>query len=148
VGTPSALRGAFLLEKEMERTVDITDLLKSHIDMHTFSASIAELGNSAAKITWTNALEYTRSHPLLKLEQYADFCEHLRGYGAWDREEIDAWDKNTLDALALQLIAGDLRECGLDKDWRSNHAWRAYEQSEGVGGLYRTKKRVYWSFAD
>lgn len=86
--------------------INVTELLPN-FDPSTYSASNAELGEDAARITWENSLKLQTN--LLKTpEQIEAFKEHLTGFGAWD--DIQSWSKQQLEALLVQLIAGDIRE--------------------------------------
>lgn len=88
--------------------IDITSLLET--DMFPFSHSQAEGGQNAGPETWQAALNGPR--PLLSTpEEFAAFRDHVRDFGAWEHEEIDGWDENECQALFLQLIAGDVRQC-------------------------------------
>lgn len=88
--------------------INITSLLEE--DMFPFSHSAAEGGQNAGRNTWKAALDGPR--PLLNSpEEFAAFRDHMRDFGAWDDEEIDGWSGNECQALFLQLIAGDCREC-------------------------------------
>lgn len=81
-----------------------------HEDPYRFSASIAELGKDAARITWNNALEAAKTWEAIQPEN----LPHLRGYfktfGAWSSEELEAMSLEELRALTIQLISGDWRE--------------------------------------
>lgn len=88
--------------------INITHLLET--DMFTFAHSRAEGGENAGQNTWNAALKGPR--PLLQmLEEFEAFRDHVEGFGAWDKEEIAAWDENECQALFLQMIAGDVRQC-------------------------------------
>lgn len=67
--------------------------------------------------------------------------EHVKGYDAWDREEIDAWSPDECNALFIQLISGDLREAGLDDCETDEFDWQGYEERQAAGtvnsNLYR-----------
>lgn len=88
--------------------INITSLLGT--DMYEFSHSAAEGGENAGRNTWKAALEGPR--PLLNTpEEVEAFRGYVKKFGAWDYEEIAAWDENECQALFLQFIAGDVREC-------------------------------------
>ena len=59
------------------------------------------------------------------------FKGHVRGFGAWSDEEIDTWDNIELNALFIQLISGDIRECSLSN---SPPDWEEYERECEGGG--------------
>lgn len=88
--------------------INITPLLEE--DMFPFSHSAAEGGPNAGPNSWRAALAGPR--PLLNSpEEFEAFRDHVRSFGAWDDEEIAAWSDNECQALFLQLIAGDCRQC-------------------------------------
>ena len=106
--------------------IDITEFFKSLVCPQWYSASILELGQNAATITWEHAKNDSKNFNLLPTEAMKEaFKGHVRGFGAWNDEEINAWDNTELNALFLQLIAGDVRECSLSN---SPPDWEAYEQ--------------------
>lgn len=88
--------------------INITHLLNT--DLYEFAHSRAEGGENAGPDTWKAALNGPR--PLLNSpEEFEAFRDYVNGFGAWDAEEIAAWDENECQALFLQFIAGDVREC-------------------------------------
>lgn len=103
---------------------DVTRLVYD-VDPFDLSASVAERGKNAGPETWANALACAGDAPLT-VEDREGAKRFFRGFGAWDREEIEAWSDAELDALILQMAAGDLRELqslcpgdGLgDVDWK------------------------------
>jgi len=94
---------------------------------YEFSASVAEMGVNAGRITWDNALGHAKDSPLLSSEEQLDALRaHVQGFGAWSEEEIAAWSEEECNALFIQLISGDMRESGMDGgmaefDWEEYH---------------------------
>ena len=94
------------------------------------SASAAELGPDAGRITWENA---KREAPMLATE---DQLGALRSWaldsGGWNHEEVAAWDEAECNALFCQLVSGDWRELeSLASDDNGDIDWaRARELSE------------------
>ena len=95
-----------------------------------YSASAAELGPDAGRITWAHACEDSPDYAAELLPD-ADSRESWRDYvgtwGAWNATERAAWSDAELGALLLQSIAGDMRECGIGPDstaadWARYHA--------------------------
>lgn len=90
--------------------IDITFLLsENEYDLMDYSASAMELGNDAGSITWNNSKEsgiVFVSTP----EEIQEAQDYIQGFGSWSETEIKAWSLTELNALILQLIAGDLRE--------------------------------------
>lgn len=116
--------------------IDITDFVMNEAPMD-YSASIAEIGRGAGKITWSAALERASEAPRLiadnpdALDAWRD---DVREFGAWDDEEIDAWSAEECEALFIQFIAGDMREMDFDPDW-SDDDWSAYQKEAEAGQL-------------
>lgn len=94
-----------------------------------YSASVAEIGNNAGADTWRAACEDSSTYMILNTDDKRQAMrDYVRGFGAWTDEEIDAWTDIELNALLLQMIAGDIRESVLDDD---RSAWpEYYEQGE------------------
>ncbi len=118
--------------------IDVTHFVET-ADAYEFSASRAELGNDASKITWNNAKREAAESPLLPEDAIEEFNRWVRGFGAWEQEEIEAWDATERNALLIQFISGDLREleslCYSD-DGEYGIDWQKAEtlQSEGTIG--------------
>lgn len=91
--------------------VCITHLMADPHSMVEYSASVAEQGGNVGAYTWGNAMETAGELPLVTSE---DGLQELRNwfseFGAWDSEEIASWSADELNALLLQMIAGDIRE--------------------------------------
>ena len=101
------------------------------VDASEFSASVAELGQDAGKITWDNARSYANERPLLTSDAELNALrDHMRGFGAWEDDEIAGWDKDECNALLVQLISGDIREAGLDTN---EPDWQEYEEGSQAG---------------
>ena len=113
--------------------LDITEFFNSCVPKH-YSASVAELGNGAGTITWQNALDRDAGH--LDTEEKRDaFKAYIRGFGAWDDEEIDAWSQRVLSALLIQVIAGDMREDRLRAGMK-NGEWLDITPETSRGSIY------------
>ena len=139
--------------------IDITDLFNAlaETNLMLFSASVAEMGEDAGSHTWANCMDRADPEqddyiPLLDDEDKVQALrDHCRGFGAWDKEVIDAWTKQECEALFIQLIVGDMREAHLDPE---DPDWEAYEKScetQGgrlFGGPMSTDGRVYYSLGD
>ncbi len=89
--------------------IDVTRFVET-ADACEFSASRMELGDNAGKITWDNAKREAAESPLLPLDATDEFNAWVRGFGAWDKEEIESWDATDRNALLIQFISGDLRQ--------------------------------------
>lgn len=78
--------------------------------MFDFSASRAERGQNAGPETWANAKAEAAERPILAADDLDGFRDFMREFGAWEDEEIDAWDATECNALLVQMVAGDMRE--------------------------------------
>jgi hypothetical protein len=91
--------------------IDVTHMVDDAHRMPMLSGSVAELGKDASKITWDHSLAYASEHPLLETDD--ERCaarDHFAGYGAWSREEIDAWPEEHLQGAMCQDVAAAIRE--------------------------------------
>lgn len=84
------------------------------------SGSQAELGKSAGRFTWCNALEIAKERETWLKSDETAACEGMRGWaretGAWEKEEIAAWSVDHCLALFVQNVASELRMLGSDAD--------------------------------
>ena len=129
--------------------INITKLA-TEADVFDFSASRAERGANAGPETWANAKQEAAERPILSGDELADFRDHVRGFGAWDDEEINAWDATECNALFIQMAAGDMREaeslCPGDGpggvDWE---AYKALSQEGTVSGrIFASGEDVFY----
>lgn len=118
--------------------IEITSLLE--MDCFNLAHSMAEGGENAGRNTW-NASKKAAAEmrpPLLdteeKLEAMRDFA---RASGGWTREEIAAWSAEEIEALFLQWIAGDVRQCPAVEGGRADSLdeinWQEYEAQASAG---------------
>ncbi len=88
--------------------------LTSLLDLRAFDLSHSQMegGPNAGPQSWDAAKEQADETALLdtpeKLEAFRDW---VRPSGGWDKEEIDAWGDQECNALFLQWVAGDVRQC-------------------------------------
>lgn len=127
--------------------LDITDFFNT-CEPKAYSASIAEIGEDAGTITWQNAIDRSEEDMLLDTEEKRDaFKAYIRGFGAWDDEEIAAWSHEELNALLIQFISGDMREDGLHANMEYEE-WNALDPENSIGRIYggplTTDGRVYF----
>jgi len=102
--------------------LDITDFFNTE-EPQQYSASVAEIGNNAGKVTWDNALECSRN--FVTEENKAEFISFFDGFGAWD--DLEDWPINELNALVIQYISGDIRE------FEDCDGWEDYEDQSEAG---------------
>ncbi len=100
-------------------------------DAYDFSGSVAERGEHADRDTWNNAKRESVDSPLLTTpEQLNALREYVKGFGAWDRDEIASWNDVECNALFIQLISGDIREMGLNDTFLDEFDWNEYESND------------------
>jgi hypothetical protein len=106
--------------------LDITEFFNTARPSY-YSASVAEMGEDAGRITWANSVD--AADTWVAWLDTEEFREHMRGFGAWTEEEIAAWSDAELTALLIQLISGDIRESGL----QTGTSWAEYEEAAQAG---------------
>ena len=130
-------------------TVNITSFIAEGC-MRDYSASAAELGPNAGQYTWQACTENAPEWQFIPADQLDYFREWFSHCGAWSRKEIAAMPDAELQALCLQWIAGDARECGLDKpapDWASIR--EDQESGRIPSSIYRDDDgSIYWECAE
>ena len=129
--------------------IDITSFFEN-VDPFEFSHSIAEGGPNAGPNTWRAALREASESPLLTTPEQLDALrDHMRGTGAWEDDEINAWSPEECNALFIQLISGDMREADLDAEAPD---WEAYERGaeRGLfnGYIFHSADRIYYALSD
>jgi hypothetical protein len=130
--------------------IDITEFFNS-ADPFEFSHSRSEGGPNAGPETWQAALREGAESPILTTPEQLDALRgHLRGYGAWSREEVAAWSPAECNALLVQLISGDIREAGLEGQAIEEIDMKAYESfCENQGGsLTFSADRAFYYLGD
>lgn len=96
-----------------------------------YSASVAEIGQDAGRATWSAACDDAPDYDHLNTEEKREaFRAHVGDFGAWSDDEIAAWSDDEIAALFLQMVAGDIREAGLDT---SAPDWVEYENGAEAG---------------
>lgn len=115
--------------------IEITSLLE--MNAFELSHSRMEGGDMAGPNTWQAALSLAdeTDPPILdteeKLQAMRDFA---RASGGWDDEECAAWSPQEVNALFLQWIAGDVRQCpakleGITFEERDGQWWHSDESA-------------------
>jgi hypothetical protein len=103
-----------------------------------YSASIAEIGNDAARSTWQAANDDSDDFPMLDSDdKREEFRRYVKTFGAWEDSEIRSWSDSELNALLIQMISGDIREANLDTE---NPDWTQYEKDSESG---RVSGRIF-----
>jgi len=133
--------------------IDVTTLATEG-EMFDFSASVAERGRNAGPETWANAKAEAAARPLMSDDELPEFRDYMRGFGAWDEDEINGWSADECNALLVQLVAGDLREAEslCPGDGPGGIDWDAYrELAEGgtcSGRTYTSGDCVFFYVGD
>jgi hypothetical protein len=115
--------------------IEVTHMVKDADDMPMLSGSVAELGTDAGPRTWKNSVAYGQKHPLLKTNDERETArQHFRGYGAWARDQIDAWSEDELQGIVCQEVASEIREMDAYETYEDYQ--RASEKGSVSGRLY------------
>ena len=125
--------------------LNITKMLDQ--DLGSFSNSIANTGDpNIGQVTWNNAKNCDLN--FITEENREEIKDHFADFGAWDRDEINSWDDQELNALLIQLISGDLQEFLWARDlpkeeylqWEEDNGGRIFfcdiEDHENFGDLF------------
>lgn len=113
-----------------------------------YSASVAEIGDNAGPDTWRAAVDDSPDYMLLDDDdKRAAFKAHIAGFGAWSPEEVAVWSDVELNALLLQMIAGDMREGDLTAGMTAE-GWARYQDASEAGkvsgAIFDTDGEVYY----
>ena len=123
--------------------IDVTDIVAEMTPLTARAVSGGWWGadpdpDSRKHRAWQEALRLASKHPVLNhREDQAAMRAHLRGFGAWEEEELADMTTEVLMALLVQLIAGDMYEGELHAE-STEEDWARYEQ-DGHDG------RVPWN---
>jgi len=113
--------------------IDITSFVTNE-NPRDFSASVAEIGNNAARDTWQAACEQASDSPLLNTEdELQALRDHAKEFGVWDAEEIAGWNADECNALLIQMISGDMREMGMDDCDLEDFDWQECRERQEAG---------------
>jgi hypothetical protein len=103
-------------------------------DPRDYSTSIAEIVDDGIVNTWHHAVEDSPDYMLLDSDDKREaFRAFVRSSGGWSEEEIAAWSNVELNALFLQWIAGDMRECDLTGSETTKEDWRECYAAQEAG---------------
>jgi hypothetical protein len=116
--------------------LDVTAYVEE-VDCSSFSASIAELGRHAAKITWACAMMYVQEDPLVSSEEdLQEARDYFVSTGGWTRDEADEMSDQEVNALLLQFIASAVRQ--YEDHFDSYEAYeKAVHEGQVAGDLWR-----------
>lgn len=123
--------------------IKLTPLLSE--DAFNYSASAAEMGENAGRITWDNA---KRAPVCLKTPEELDaFREWVADFGAWSEDEIAAWDAAECNALFAQFVSSDIRESGADSLDELDEDQLREDQESGRVPSYLFKSNGEWFYS-
>lgn len=110
--------------------IDVTEFFRN-AGMIDYSASAMEIGQDAGRVTWEAACDDSEQFLMLDTDEKREaFRDHIKGFGAWTQQEIESWDDTELNALCMQMVAGDVREAEkaveLDRDEWTAECWDEY----------------------
>ena len=109
-----------------------------------YSASVAEIGANAGPDTW-NAAKSCDWNMLDTEEKLQAFRDWVKPSGGWTEEEINAWSDLELNALFVQWVSGDIREC---LEWDVEDVWANYAEMAEAGqvpsNLWRDDQGQIW----
>jgi len=112
--------------------IDITEFFKTE-DASIYSGNAIEYGQNVGAITWANSLAGAKTHKHLdNAEKRQAWREFVKESGGWTWKEIQAWTNDELEALFIQWVSGDMRECGLN-DIFEDIDWDQYELDAEAG---------------
>ncbi len=117
--------------------LNITAYSTNDLTPKDFSASRAEIGDNAGRDTWNAAMEESEDLTLLKTSEEIEALKADVISMGMEEEEIQALSNQETNALFLQVISGDIRECSEYLE-QSPIDWEGYEKEENKGGrLYQ-----------
>lgn len=131
------------------RHLEITDFFNNAAPMD-YAASVAEIGANAGAYTWRAACDDSPDYPILRDDSTLEaFREFVINNGGWSEREVREFTATELNALAIQWVAGDMRECDIGPD-STPADWAEYElrANDGIvpSRIWRDDDgRVYFS---
>jgi hypothetical protein len=119
--------------EELTMEIDVTNFFTMAAPSD-YSASCAEIGQDAGRVTWQAAIEDSEYYLMLDSEYSRDaFKNYVREFGAWDDADIAALSDIELNALFMQFVAGDIRESVFYRE--SEWDWDAYYADAAAGRI-------------
>lgn len=111
-----------------------------------YSASVAEIGQNAGADTWQAAKDDAGDWNMLDTEEKRQaFRDWVKPFGGWTEAEIAEWTDVELNALFVQWVAGDIREC---LEWDVDDVWANYAEMSQAGqvpsNLWRDDSDEVW----
>ena len=113
--------------------INITAICSPLIPFRDYSASAVELGWDAGRITWNHALEDAPDYALFTEDQCDEMRDYFKSFGAWSTEELAEMKHHELQALFLQMVAGDIRSVPSDAAQFTVQWWSDYHETAEKG---------------
>jgi len=99
------------------------------------SNSVANLGQNAGAITWEHAKQESIEFFFVTEETRQAIQEYVKGFGAWDWQEVTGWTDTELNALVLQFISADINELEAYTDDNGEPDWELIAEAQEVGQI-------------
>lgn len=103
------------------------------INITEFFTTCTPSDYNPTELTFLKACADSPKNTLLTtFEQFDALITHLSNFEAWEREELISSPLIELNALFMQLIAGDMRAVDLDGD-SDEDDWQAHQARAEIG---------------
>jgi len=112
----------------------ITEFFNNGDHWHN-SNSIANLGQNAGANTWEHAKQESSEFIFVTEETRQAIQEYVKGFGAWDWQEITGWTDTELNALVLQFISADINDLEVYTDDNGELDWELIAEAQEAGQI-------------
>lgn len=100
--------------------INVTAFVKSELieneNATDYSCSQMERGSYAGEGSYNHAKEQTEDFCIVNDETRTAIIDYFEGFGAWERDEMEAWTTEELNGLCLQYLAGEYKEWGIGEE--------------------------------
>lgn len=108
--------------------LDITDFFYNALPIR-YQDSVANSGlQNIGEISWNRAKRDSRKYPFATEANREALTDWLEGFGAWEREEMEAWTLLHFNALMIQFVAGWVQE-------KEDITWEEYQKKSCEGQI-------------
>jgi len=101
-----------------------------------FNSGLQNIG----EITWNRAKRDSGKYAFATKENRERLIEWLDGFGAWEREEMNAWTLRELNALMIQFVSAWIQDKG-DRTWPEYE--KASESGQVGGELFENDGEIF-----
>ncbi len=128
--------------------INVTEFVKLG-DMKYYFGTRAEFGDDAAQITWENSFDKSEDFDYVTEENKREIISYFLEFGVWTHKVMADWSVKEVQAVLLQMIAGDMREFSDDpiEEWDWEEYQRQSEQGRVSGNLHRGVDGQYYFYA-